>query len=156
MDDITVKVNSQNIKAIFRQLYDAVIYYFDRVDRNLTPNRNLVIRISEETRTLEQNAFMWAILTDISRQVPWHGIRLSKDEYKDLLTAGLRKTKTVPNIEGNGFVILGQSTSKMSKREFSELMELCLAFAAEKGVVWSDKSLNAIDEMIASGAIKVD
>jgi hypothetical protein len=38
----------------------------------------------------------------------------------------------VPNLEGTGFVALGLSTSKMSKREFSDLLELVNAFAAER------------------------
>lgn len=97
-----------------------------------------VVEVKEATRNLEQNALMWALLTDISQQVAWHGIKLSPEEYKDLLSAGLVKSKVVPNIEGNGFVILGQRTSRMSKREFSELCELILAFGAEHGVRWSD------------------
>lgn len=97
-----------------------------------------VVEVKEPTRNLEQNALMWALLTDISNQVEWHGIKLSPDEYKDLLSAGLVKAKVVPNIDGNGFVILGQRTSKMTKREFSDLVELIQAFGAEHGVRWSD------------------
>lgn len=98
-----------------------------------------VVAVAEPTRNLEQNALMWALLTDISNQVPWHGIHLSPDEYKDLLSAGLVKSKVVPNIENNGFVILGQRTSKMSKKEFSDLCELIMAFGAQHGVMWSDE-----------------
>jgi hypothetical protein len=44
----------------------------------------------------------------------------------------------VPNIEGTGFVALGLSTSRMTKGEMSDLMELIAAFGAERGVAWSD------------------
>ena len=54
-----------------------------------------------------------------------------------MLTAALRKAKVVPGLDG-GFVVLGQRTSQMGKREFSDLIELIYAFGAEKGVVWSD------------------
>lgn len=94
--------------------------------------------IREPTRNLEQNALMWALLTDVANQVEWHGIKLSPEEYKDLLSAGLVKAKVVPNVEGTGFVILGQRTSRMTKREFSDLIELIRAFGAEHGVQWSD------------------
>lgn len=97
-----------------------------------------MVEVKEPTRNLEQNALMWALLTDVANQVEWHGIKLSPEEYKDLLSAGLVKSKVVPNIEGNGFVILGQRTSKMTKREFSDLIELIRAFGAEHGVRWSD------------------
>jgi len=43
----------------------------------------------------------------------------------------------VPGIDG-GFVVLGLSTSKMSKEEMSELLELALAFGAQKGVVFCE------------------
>jgi hypothetical protein len=92
------------------------------------------------TRSLDQNAALWPTLTDISQQTDWHGIRLSPEEWKDLLSAGLKKTRVVPNIEGNGFVILGQSTSKMGKREFSDLLDLIHAFGNERGVAWSDRT----------------
>jgi len=97
-----------------------------------------VVTLAEPTRSLEANALMWALLTDISNQTDWHGIKLSPDEFKDLLSAGLVKSKVVPNIEGSGFVILGQRTSKMSKREMGELIELITAFGIERGVVFSD------------------
>lgn len=102
-----------------------------------------VCTIAEPTRTLEQSAKMWAMLTEISNQTDWHGIKLSPDEFKDLLSAGLVKSKVVPNIEGNGFVILGQRTSKMSKREMGDLIELITAFGVDRGVVFGDERLAA-------------
>ena len=44
-----------------------------------------------------------------------------------------QKQRAVPGLDG-GFVVLGLSTSKMSKDEMSELLELALAFGAQKGV----------------------
>jgi hypothetical protein len=45
-----------------------------------------------------------------------------------------QELRLVPNINGNGFVQLGRSSSKLSKAEMSELMALIEAFAAERGV----------------------
>ena len=95
-----------------------------------------VVTVSEPTRNLEQNALLWALLTELSDKLPWHGIKLSPEEYKDLLSAGLVKSRVVPNIDGNGFVILGQRTSKMTKKEFSDLIDLILAFGVDHGIVW--------------------
>lgn len=97
-------------------------------------DRPLVVTISESTRTLEQNALMWPLLQCLARQTDWHGIKLSEDEWKDLLSAGLKKCKVVPNMDNSGFVIVGQRTSKMNKKEFSELVELIYAFGAERSV----------------------
>ena len=96
-----------------------------------------VVTVSEPRRNLEQNALLWAMLTDLANQADWHGIKLAPDEFKDLLSAGLVKSKVVPNIEGSGFVILGQRTSKMTKRQFAELIELVQLFGDQRGVKWS-------------------
>ena len=96
-----------------------------------------IVEIKPATRSLEQNAAMWAALQDIANQTDWHGIKLSPEEFKDLLSAGLVKSKVVPNIDGTGFVILGQRTSKMSKREMGDLLDLIFAFGNERGVMFS-------------------
>lgn len=83
---------------------------------------------------------MWAMLADIEKQTTWHGMKLNAEEWKDLLSAGLVQSKVVPNMEGNGFVILGQRTSKLTKSQFAALIELIGAFGAERGVVWSDSA----------------
>ena len=92
-----------------------------------------VVIVQDPTRTLEQNALMWAMLSDISAQVDWYGTRLTKDEWKDVFSAALKRHKVVPGLDG-GFVVCGQSTSKMTKRQMSDLVELMNAFCAERGV----------------------
>jgi hypothetical protein len=84
-------------------------------------------------RSLEQNRLMWANLEDIAQQVVWYGQKLDKQEWKDVLTAGLKKQKIVPGIEG-GFVVIGARTSKMSVAEMTELIELSSMFGAQQGV----------------------
>ena len=84
-------------------------------------------------RSLEQNRLMWANLEDIAQQVVWYGQKLDKQEWKDVLTAGLKKQKIVPGIEG-GFVVIGARTSKMSIAEMNELIELAVMFGTQQGV----------------------
>lgn len=96
-----------------------------------------VVTINEPTRNLEQNAALWAALSDISRQVEWYGQRLTPEEWKDVFTASLKRQKVVPGLDG-GFVVCGLSTSKMGKSEFSQLLDLAYAFGAEKGVKFHD------------------
>lgn len=95
--------------------------------------RRMVVEVRPETRSLEQNARLWAMLTDISKQVEWYGHRLTPDEWKDVFSASLKRTKVVPGLDG-GFVVCGQSTSKMTIAEMCELQELMEAFGAQKGV----------------------
>lgn len=88
-----------------------------------------------ETRTLDQNDRMWSMLRDIARQVNWHGQHLDAEEWKDVLTAAMKKQRAVPGIDG-GFVILGAHTKKMTKQELSDLMELIAAFGSEHDVAF--------------------
>jgi hypothetical protein len=96
-----------------------------------------IAEIKPRTRSLDQNAKMWAMLADLSRQVEWYGQRLTSDEWKDVLTAALKKQKAVPGIDG-GFVVIGARTRNMTIREMSDLVELMYAFGAERSVQWSE------------------
>jgi len=96
------------------------------------------VTISEPTRTLEQNARMWAMLADVSRQVDWYGKRLTPEDWKHVFSASLRKLTVVPNLDGSGFVALGMSTSRMSRAELGDLMTLMEAFGAEHDVQWTE------------------
>ena len=97
-----------------------------------------IVRITEPTRTLESNALLWVLLGEVSRQVEWYGSKLTAEEWKDVFSASLKKQKVVPALDG-GFVVCGQRTSKMTKSEFSDLIELIQAFGAERGVNFDGK-----------------
>lgn len=96
------------------------------------------VTIRPPTRSLDQNARLWAMLGDISRQVVWYGKRLAPEDWKHVFTASLRKLDVVPNIDGTGFVALGMHTSTMTRREMSDLQTLMEAFGAERDVIWSE------------------
>ena len=105
--------------------------------------------VGEPRRTLDQNSKMWPMLEDVARQVPWFvdgaPRKLTKEEWKDVFTASHRKQSVAPGIDG-GFVVLGARTSRMSKRQLSELIELIYAFGSEHGVAWSEPAKKTIAE----------
>ena len=102
----------------------------------------LQITIQEDTRSLAQNRMLWACLNDIASQVVWYGRKMDSESWKHVFSASLKKQETVPGIDG-GFVVLGQSTSKMRVGEMRDLIELIHAFGAERGVRFSDESARA-------------
>ena len=106
---------------------------FPYLDAALHSSRRWVLTIRPETRSLQQNALLWATLTDISQQVDWYGRKLSPENWKHVFSAALKKQDVVPGLDG-GFVVLGLSTSKMTVGEMAELQELMEAFGAENGV----------------------
>ena len=102
----------------------------------------VTIEEAKPTRSLEQNSRMWALLTDVSRQVEWPVDgklqRLSPEDWKTILTAALTKGQRVAQGVDGGFVMLGTSTSRMKVGEMCELQDLIEAFGAERGVEWTD------------------
>lgn len=100
------------------------------------------VEFKESKRSTEQNARMWAMLTELARQVEWpqgSGMKLTADDWKLLMMAGLnQEMRLVPNINMNGYVHLGTSSSKLTKAEFGDLMTLIEEFGARHGVVFGD------------------
>ena len=93
-----------------------------------------MVEFKPRTRSLDQNAALWGILGDIAAQVVWHGRKLDSESWKHIFSSSLKRQDVVPNLDGTGFVVMGVSTSKMSKREMSDLLELATSFAVQHGV----------------------
>lgn len=94
-------------------------------------------------RSLPQNDRMWAMLTDLSVQLAWHGQRLAPDDWKLVMLDALRREtreqlRIVPNSDGTGFVNLSTSSSDLSKDEMTALIEIIFAFGAQHGVEWTE------------------
>jgi hypothetical protein len=97
------------------------------------------VTVAEPTRNSDQNAAMWPILEAFSEQLVWpvngRMEKLTAEEWKSLLSAAFRKEQRIAQGLDGGFVMLGQRTSRFSKREFSEWLEFLHATAADRGVV---------------------
>lgn len=97
------------------------------------------VEFKEQKRTTEQNDRMWAMLTDVAQQVDYHGMKLSPDDWKLIFMDALNsEMRIVPNLEGTGFVNLGRSSSKLSKAEMTDLIELIFAYGAKYGVRFNE------------------
>jgi hypothetical protein len=128
------------IRRVIRNDADVVTaaqWVIDMSDKAL-PAGPVVVTLGREKRSAEQNARLWAMLTDVSNQVEWHGARMSPEDWKHIFTAAQHQQRLVPGIDG-GFVALGRSTSRMDKGELSELMELIAAFGVDNGVEFHDE-----------------
>lgn len=105
---------------------------------------NYRVEIRERTRSLDQNALMWELLSILASQVQWpiNGKleTLTPDEWKDILSASLTQENRIAHGIRGGFVMIGKRTSKMSVRQMTDLIELIYAFAAEQGVVIHQKA----------------
>jgi hypothetical protein len=101
-----------------------------------------VVEIKEPTRKLSQNAKLHAILTDISRQAKYMGKNRSVEFWKGLFVSGWQiatgeKPEIVPGLEGE-FINIRESTTTMSVRNLSSLMEYMIAWSIDNGVQLTD------------------
>ena len=123
--------NAQQAMARFQALYRDLKPY-------LLAEHRFDVVIRPEKRSTAQNRRMWALLTALSRQVDWHGQKLSPEDWKTMATASLKRQRVLPGIEG-GFVVMGDSTSGMTIAEMTELMDFVEAFGAQHGVDFGDE-----------------
>ena len=106
-----------------------------------------VVTFKEPTRSLEQNARMHGMASDLSKQVPWCGQTLSVEQWKRFATAKLKKDKIVfdCNDKGEpdanaGLIVLGASTSAMSVRDVSAIIEWFYWMGAQHNVAWTHEA----------------
>lgn len=122
--------NAQQAMARFQALYRDLKPY-------LLAGHRFDVVIRPEKRSTAQNRRMWAMLTELSQQVIWHGQKLTPDDWKTMCTAALKSQRVLPGIEG-GFVVMGESTSAMTIAEMVELQDFIEAFGAQHNVEFAE------------------
>lgn len=96
--------------------------------------KGYVMEAREMKRTLEQNDFMWSILTQISIAQPG-GHRFTPDEWKcRFMHACGWECQFLPGIADERPFPVGFRSSKLNKSQMSALLEFILAWAAEQGI----------------------
>lgn len=96
-----------------------------------------VVNIQEARRSLDQNAKMWAMLSDVSRAKP-EGRRHTPEVWKCLfMHACGHAVQFESGLDGKPFPV-GFSSSKLTKREMIDLIDFIYAWGSERGVVWTE------------------
>lgn len=104
------------------------------------------VTIKDLDRSGEQNKKLHAALGDIARQVEHAGKKWDILIWKRLLTAAWMREEgdspqLIPAVDGNGFDIVYERTSKLTVRQCASLLLWIEAFGAEHGVRWTQKDL---------------
>jgi hypothetical protein len=96
-----------------------------------------VLRVSEPGRTLDQNAKLWACLSDVSRAKP-EGRTHTPEVWKALfMQAAGWQIQFVEGLDGTPFPV-GFRSSRMTKREMSYLLEFVREYGDRHGVQWTE------------------
>lgn len=96
------------------------------------PDRALV-NIRPESRSTEQNALLWSLLSEVSRARP-DGRTHTPDVWKALfMQACGHAVQFEVGLDGNPFP-LGFRSSRLTKEQFTDLIEFILQYCAEKHI----------------------
>lgn len=96
-----------------------------------------VVKISEAKRSDDQNAKMWAMLSDISRAKP-EDRKHTPEVWKCLFMNALgHETAFEMGLDSRPFPI-GFQSSRLTKAQMSDLIEFIYAYGAQHNVKWSE------------------
>lgn len=127
-------------KKTFKLSHDLARY--NAVEAVKSAPEGYLVEVRPDTRTIAQNRLLWALLNDLSRQVSWQvngeKVKLSPDDWKDIATASSYQESRITSGFKGGVVMLGRSTRRMNKSEFSDLVNTILEFGDDQGVKWTD------------------
>jgi len=94
--------------------------------------------IREPKRTLDQNAKLWAMLSDISKAQP-DGRQHSPEVWKCLFMHALgHETRFETGLSGEPFPV-GFRSSRLRKAEMADLITFAMEYGDRHGVQWSEK-----------------
>jgi hypothetical protein len=99
-----------------------------------------VVRLEEQRRSQIQNDKMWAMLTDVARAKPQGRVWTPEQWKPPFMDACDHKPIYGENLEGDGFLCLGYKSSRLTKPQFSDLIECIYEYGARHDVRWSEAS----------------
>ena len=103
----------------------------------------LVVKIQPITRTLEQNAKLHAMLTDIAKQCEFNGKRLDVDNWKAIFVSAHKiatggQAEMAIGLEGE-VINLRESTAQMGVKRMASLIEYITSWGVQNGVHFNDR-----------------
>ena len=102
-----------------------------------------VVQFKERTRSLDQNAKMHAMLTDISRAAPG-GRRATVDQWKHIMMSACKfECQFETGLDGRPFAV-GFSSSKLTVAQMAELITFIDYWGTTNGVRWSEPAPSEI------------
>lgn len=96
-----------------------------------------VVKISPAKRSDDQNAKMWAMLSDVSRAKP-EGRMHTPEVWKCLMMNALgHETAFEMGLDNRPFPV-GFQSSQLTKAQMSDLIEFIYSYGAQHNVKWSE------------------
>ena len=97
-----------------------------------------VVTVKPPKRTLDQNAKLHAMATDLMMQKP-EGRSYPLRVWKVMALAMIgKKVEFHPALDGEGVVPVSPSTARLTKAECADMIEAMYAYGAIHGIQWSE------------------
>lgn len=97
-----------------------------------------VVTVKEATRNLDQNARLWAMLSDISRAKP-EGRTMTAELWKCVFMAACgHEVQFLNGLDGLPFPA-GFRSSRLTVRQMADLITFVAAYGDQHGVKWSEQ-----------------
>lgn len=131
----------EGVDLALQQLYqDAKAYLEDPSNKE----KGVAITLrSMDWITWGQMKLVNKLCGEVSRQATLHGAKMSKDDWRHIFVASLRRDqKTVAGIDG-GLILLGGSSRELSRKETGDMIELIYSYGASHGVTFSENPREA-------------
>lgn len=104
---------------------------------NLAP-RDAVITVKDAARNLDQNARMWAMLSDVSRAKP-EGRMWPPETWKAAFMHSLGyQCQFAEGLDGSGPFPVGFRTSRLTVKQMADLITVIQEYGDRQGVEWSE------------------
>lgn len=96
-----------------------------------------VVTIKAGDRTLDQNALMWVLLSEISRAKP-EGRKWTPETWKCAFLHSLgHQVQFAEGLDGSGPFPLGFRSSKLNKAQMADLITTIMEYGDRHSVPWS-------------------
>lgn len=128
----------------YPQAHQMILDLMPRIKARLQSGNVLTLTITEDNRSLDQNAMFHALIGQIAKQAQHMGANWDTETWKRLLChewakeTGRQVGKLVASLDGKDIVQLGIQTRKFSKQEASEFTEWVLAWGSQNGITFKE------------------
>jgi len=104
---------------------------------------DFVVNIREPNRNTDQNAKMWAMISDVSR-AKVEGRHWTTDTWKAAFMNALGyQCQFESALDGSGVFPIGMKSSALSVREMSDLIMVIQEYGDRHGIEWHERSREA-------------
>ena len=87
--------------------------------------------VGEQKATQEQKNLLNAACTDLAAQISWHGFRLTKDDFRHMISGTILGWRMMPAIDRGegaaGLIMLGGSSLDLSKDQCTDAITLAFS-----------------------------